>query len=285
MNASITEIEVRQQLAAMGCERVDLGALSQSGWMLLAENCSAALIPSAIKWLRRENACGVHIFIRPSGVHRLSLVDDLTADAIFGMKRTGFQPALVVETSPQNFQAWLNHGRVLDSHTSTYAARKLARRFGGDPSSADWRHFGRLAGFTNQKLRRRLANGYQPFVKLREFSGRTYAAAEELIDEVIVIAQRELAERDARRSFEPVTASSSIKAIRAFHDDPRYGGDLHRADLAWAIYATCREISEQQIRDEILYARDLSKKGKPARQLDYVERTALKALAVVSPRR
>jgi hypothetical protein len=97
MSAPITEAEVRQQLSAMGCESVDLGALSQSGRMLLAENCSAALIPSSLRWLRRENARGAHIFIRPSGIHRLSLVDDLTADAILQMKRIGFAPALVAK--------------------------------------------------------------------------------------------------------------------------------------------------------------------------------------------
>ena len=62
----------------------------------------------------------------------------------------------VVETSPDNFQAWLNHGQVLDAVTSTLAAKALAKRFRGDPSSADWRHFGWLAGFTNPKRERRL---------------------------------------------------------------------------------------------------------------------------------
>src|SRR5262245_25557777 len=28
------------------------------------------------------------------------------------MRKTGFEPAVVVETSPNNFQVWLNHGRV-----------------------------------------------------------------------------------------------------------------------------------------------------------------------------
>ena len=46
-----------------------------------------------------------------------------------------------------NFQAWLNHNQLLEAEVSTCAAKELARRLGGDPSSADWRHFGRLAGF------------------------------------------------------------------------------------------------------------------------------------------
>jgi len=285
MSASIAETEIRRQLAAMGCARVDLGALSQSGRMILAEYCSAKVISTALRWLRRENAQGAHIFIRPSGIHRLSLVDDLTADAIAMMKRTGFEPALVVETSPANFQAWLKHGRILDQATSTTAAKELVRHFGGDPSSADWRHFGRLAGFTNQKPRRRLPNGLQPFVKLRECTGRIYAATKEFLDDITFIVAQAEAKRAAHRSVDGHPPGVMIKSLRAFHDDPRYAGDLHRADLAWAIYAASRGLSEQTIREAILDGRDLSKKGRLARQHDYAERTTIKALTIVQPPR
>jgi len=37
-----------------------------------------------------------------------------------------------------------------------------------------------------------------------------------------------------------------------FHGDPRYEGDLHRADMAWALNAGSRGLSEKQIRDELL---------------------------------
>jgi hypothetical protein len=285
MNGSIAEAEVRRLLAAMGCARVDLGSLNQSGWMTLAANSSAKLIQSALRWLRRKNAHGAHIFIRPAGLHRFSLIDDLTAEAIDDMKRVGFEPAVVVETSPANFQAWLNHGRILDKQTSTCAAKELARRFGGDLSSADWRHFGRLAGFTNQKEKRRLRNGLAPFVKLRESSGTIYRKAEEFLGETTALAERDAAERANQRAVVTSSAVSNIKPPGAFHADPRYGGDLHRADLAWAIYAASRGLSEQQIRDEILYARDLSKKGRESRQLDYAERTATKGLTIVQPTR
>jgi len=63
------------------------------------------------------------------------------------MMDAGFHPVLVVDTSPHNFQVWLNHDRTLDHKTGTQAAKELAKRFGGDLSSAHWRHFGRLAGF------------------------------------------------------------------------------------------------------------------------------------------
>jgi len=68
----------------------------------------------SLLWLRRENLNRGHIYVRPAGVHGLSLVDDLKADTFLRMKADGFAPAAVVETSPGNFQAWLKHGEVLD---------------------------------------------------------------------------------------------------------------------------------------------------------------------------
>ena len=156
----------------MSCELFEIGILRPDGLMLLRSPWSAKQVDAALPWLRRENARGAHIFVRPHGAHALSLVDDLNAKAIARMTDAGFEPAAVVETSPGNFQVWLNHGRILFDRTfSTQAAKELARRFEGDPSSADWRHFGRLAGFTNQKPNRRLRNGLPPFVRLYEKRG------------------------------------------------------------------------------------------------------------------
>jgi hypothetical protein len=252
--------------------------------MMLSENCGLTLIPSAIKWLRQENTRGAHIFIRPHGAHSLSLIDDLSAATILKMKAQGFQPTLIVETSPRNFQVWLNHGRVLHHQTGTYAAKELAKRFGGDTSSADWRHFGRLAGFTNQKPERRLATGLQPFVKLREARDLIYTAAPEFLDQIAHAMKLAIDSRHAEQSRSSSLAEASIRLLSEFHNDPRYAGDLHRADMAWALHAASRGIPEQQIRDQILQARDLSKKGRLTRQLAYAERTAVKACERLQPR-
>jgi len=234
MSDSITRITARRQLAAMGSESFDIGVLRQSGRMLLRERWSAEHVVSVLKWLRRENARGGQIFVRPHGEHALSLLDDLTSSAIFELKHSGFDPAVIVETSRWNFQAWLNHGRVLNRKLSTQAAKELVGRFGGDPSSADWRHFGRLAGFTNQKPTRRLDNGFAPFVKLHEWSGRVYSKADEFIQHVSAVLAEAAAERDARWLTTRSVNADSIRPIADFHNDPQYGGDLHRADMAWA---------------------------------------------------
>src|SRR4029077_13048300 len=110
MSSDITRSQVRRQLAAMACDYFDIGILRADGRMLLREARTASQIEEAMPRLRRENARGSHIFVRPHGAHALSLVDDLGVEAIARMMDGGFQPAVVTETSPGNFQVWLNHG-------------------------------------------------------------------------------------------------------------------------------------------------------------------------------
>ena len=44
---------------------------------------------SHCSWLRRENLNRGHIYVRPAGIHGLSLVDDLKAEALAQMKAGG----------------------------------------------------------------------------------------------------------------------------------------------------------------------------------------------------
>jgi len=53
----------------------------------------------SVAWLRHQNRDGRNIYIRPRGEHNLSLVDDLSRDAVVAMKQAGFAPAAIIETS------------------------------------------------------------------------------------------------------------------------------------------------------------------------------------------
>jgi hypothetical protein len=236
----------------------------------------------SVPWLRLQNRDGRNIYVRPSGEHNLSLVDDLTQDGIRAMKSSGFAPALLVETSSGNFQAWLKHPRVLDKGLGTAVARALAQKFGGDTGAADWRHYGRLSGFVNRKIKHCDAStGLYPFVKVIESRGTVYRASEAFLGEVVTgieeQRQAELNQRAAReRNSQP--HPGALKSIDAFREDPRYGGDGKRADLAYAVYAFSRGQTEAHV-DAAIRSRDLSHKGSERRQEDYIERTIRKALA------
>src|SRR5712675_297378 len=82
MSVSITRSVVHKQLSAMGCELFEIGVLCQDATMLLRAPWTVERIDGALGWLRRENAHGAHIFVRPHGVHALRLVDDLSAETI-----------------------------------------------------------------------------------------------------------------------------------------------------------------------------------------------------------
>lgn len=240
--------------------------------MLLRTWDEAAVLKS-VPWLRAKNAEGAAIYVRPKGEHQYSLVDDLQGDAVARMRTEGFAPAIVIETSPANFQAWLNHGEVLEKRTSTAAARALAVRFGGDPGAADWRHFGRLAGFTNRKPAHIQENGLYPFVKVSEHSPGVYPAARDFIR---AIHESIRDDQHSRSSSRPVWTSIHRRTIDDFRTDATYAGDGNRIDLAFAIHALAHGASETAVRDAI-QSRDLSKKGSEARQIAYVDRTLAKA--------
>src|ERR1700737_2425822 len=231
----------------------------------------------SVSWLRLKNLEGRNIYIRPSGEPALSLIDDATPKTIALLKSGVFAPALVLETSPGNFQAWLCHGQILPKHLSTFAARLLASRFGGDPASADWRHYGRLAGFTNRKDKYRRKDGTFPYVRLHEATGAVYSKAVAFLAEVKTLYESEQSKPPPPVSFRRQSlCRSNLKSIEDFRAKPNYAGDQTRVDLAYAVYALAHGVPENTAR-EALNSRDLSHKGDMKRQLDYIDRTIRKA--------
>jgi hypothetical protein len=283
---SLTRSAVERQLGAMNSRLYEVGLFRAVGdgrpSDMLPRTWDRETLVQSLFWLRWENSQGRNIFIRPAGEHHLSLVDDLAFAAIRRMKLEGFAPAAVVETSPGNFQAWLNHGQMLERAVSTRAARAFAQRFGGDPGAADWRHFGRLAGFTNQKSSRRQDNGLYPFVHLIEGTGIVYPRAGEFVaqlrKEVVNQAEAGARLRDQLGCSRNTARESPRLTIDDFRRSPKYQGDGNRIDLAYAIYALLHNVPEEEIRAAIA-SRDLSKKGLERRQRDYINRTVEKARA------
>ncbi len=175
---------VRAQLAGMGAERYDVGVYDRANDdMLLRREWTPAQIEASIGWFRGMNANGRDIYIRPTGSSGLYLIDDVPAVTVERMRAEGYTPAAVVETSPGNLQAWVRVSDTpLSTEEGTAVARDLATRYGGDMSSANWRHMGRLAGFTNRKEEHRQPDGRYPYVRLRDAGGERAADAPTILD-------------------------------------------------------------------------------------------------------
>jgi hypothetical protein len=277
----IRDISVHR-FAAMECNVFELGIFkSDPQPVMLLRTWDTDTLTRSLGWLKHENRAGRNIYIRPNGEHHLTLVDDVKASSVSAMKQSGFHPALVIETSPGNFQAWMKHPVVLPKEVGTAVARDLAERFGGDTGAADWRHFGRLAGFTNRKQKHIDARtGLYPFVRLAEATGKVYPRAEQFLEKVRTRLEKEGEERrrlNERWTKNPSRVKGDLKTIEAFRSDPKYLGDNTRIDLAYAVYALGRGAVAGDVA-AALKSRDLSHKGNERRQDAYVERTVQKAL-------
>ena len=131
--------------------------------------------PATVRFLRFRNREGYDVYFRPyAGDHNAGyILLDLDCPAIglpaihARLRAQGHEPSVVLETSPGHGQAWVRVSREpLAPALATRVSRRLAQLYQADPASADWRHVGRLAGFTNRKPHRRLSSGLAPWVKL-----------------------------------------------------------------------------------------------------------------------
>ena len=269
-----TESQIEAQLAAMRCSHFELLLLS-SGESHTASilTLSHADVCKRVPMLKAKNSNGVNIHIRPVGSH-LILLDDLNRDAVLRMSAQGFEPCVVVETSPANFQAWIDCGQPLADEFATPAARIVAERFGADFGAASKRHAGRLAGFTNRKPCRRSPASLYPFVKLHQARSTVFSMAQLLARDAAALRP------ESPPSLVSCTACTyfpqQLKTIDAFHRDPRYMGDLSRADFAYALYGSSHGIGEADMLAAILQ-RDMPKKGNRASQYRYALYTIRRA--------
>lgn len=276
---------VGKMLQALGAPAYDIGVLSDRGMLPGLAALTDRQVESRIPLLKSHNARGAHIYIRPSGEHRFTVLDDLTRDSVDRLRADGMEPCALVETSPGNFQGWLKHDSIYPSGISTFIAKQLAERYQADPGAADWRRFGRLPGFTNCKPKHRKPNGLFPFVLLHDCTGDEYARAAFLRLEMtkqFQLREEERAQRIARQreAFHNSFAARrhSRLTLEKFRDSPKYAGRPASADIAFCVAACSVGMPEPAIA-EALASNYLSRDPNPRRKAAYIERTLEKAKA------
>jgi hypothetical protein len=246
-----------------------------------------------IPWLRSENSKGKDIFIGQSNnVDRaLILIDDLSSHNLGLMRQRGVNPACVLETSPNNFQAWVSLGtEPMPKEQRKIVAACLAKEFGGDPASTDANHFGRLAGFTNNKPKYLTNDGY-PVVLCHCASGQHAQKSEEIRKWAIIRSANETRMKELKKpsinpspnekrgSLDPDLAyaryfSQWLKTVKF----QKKSEDYSRGDFA----VTCRMLKEgyskKEIIESIINCSPDLKRRKPNHCLDYASRTVEAAL-------
>jgi hypothetical protein len=185
----------------------------------------ASEVIKALDWLKQQNHSGCHIYVRPSRSHasRLILVDDLNPSTLAKMRSGPHTPAVIVQTSPANFQAWLKLANDEPADVRRHIARFLAHEYGGDPNSADAAHYGRLAGFTNRKPEHVDEAGRLPFVLLDSYNGQVASGSAELVSLAQQAVAHEQAQAKAMADFVQAQARSVPQATPLAQDEQALG--------------------------------------------------------------
>ncbi|WP_409032650.1 RepB family DNA primase [Janthinobacterium sp. CG_23.3] len=269
--------------------RFDVGIREPRTGQMMNREWSRAEVEQSAAWLKRMNAKGNDVYIRPAGDHGLVLVDDIKLEALERMRADGFASAATIETSPGNYQAWVKiSDKPLSAEARRSAARGLAKHYGGDMNSADSRHYGRLAGFTNQKPEHTRA-GRQPYVLAHDCTGKAATAAPEYVERIEQGLDKDEAKKERQRRLEalqtPKPGYGSHDPVREYQKQAvrlleRFGegADLSRVD--WMIAQDMAKSGRFTVQDIEKGIRECSpnvESRKTGHIEEYAQRTAMNA--------
>ena len=159
-----------------------------------------AHMPEMLRFQRR----GENIYYTPLSDDRHHiLIDDMTRDSLKRLQEDGFRPAVVLESSPGNYQCLLTIpklGTEFDRDVGNRITERLNREY-GDKKLCGCIHPHRAPGFENRKPKHRREDGSFPQVKLlfaeRRECGKALALARRI--------DREYAEATKKRQAEQRT--------------------------------------------------------------------------------
>ncbi|WP_332855268.1 DNA-primase RepB domain-containing protein [Duganella sp. S19_KUP01_CR8] len=168
-------------MTAMGVDRFVVTLVDAKQGKQEERRWRKAEVLNSMAWLKRMNARGYDVWIRPDGEHGLVLLGGLKKRDVQTLRERGFAPATVVETAREQYQAWVKLSQdALAESLRGRAAEVLVQGLGRHGANAISRADGRLAGFTNQQVQR--MGGRHPYVLLTEDQGKLAPAAPTYLD-------------------------------------------------------------------------------------------------------
>ncbi|WP_307720717.1 DNA-primase RepB domain-containing protein [Duganella sp. BJB476] len=163
-------------MTAMGVDRFVVTLVDATQGKQEERRWSKAEVAKSMAWLKRMNARGYDVWIRPDGEHGLVILGGLKKNDLQTLRERGFSPAMVAETGKEQYQAWVKLSQhPLADQVRGRAAEVLVQGLGRLGGNAVSRTDGRLAGFTNQQLLR--TGRRHPFVLVEESLGQVAPAA------------------------------------------------------------------------------------------------------------
>ena len=247
----------------------------------------AAHLPEMLRLQQR----GENIYYTPLSENRHHiLIDDMTRESLEKLYADGFRPAVVLESSPGNYQCVLTIPKLKSPHNRDVGNRiteRLNKQY-GDPKLSGCIHPHRAPGFGNLKPKHRREDGSFPKVRLLKAEKRECAKALELARQI----EREYAAAEKARQPQtpprPVTtharSGDSVAAYYAHYANIRQHlalEDLSRVDAMIALRLRATGHSQQAVAEAVRQcAPTIREKNEGRAWQRYAERTAAYAFSV-----
>lgn len=178
-------------------------------------------IPEMLRLQRR----GENLYYTPlsDDKHHI-LIDDMNREKLERLIKDGYQPAVVLESSPGNYQAIITVPKLGTPHDRDVGNRlsdRLNREY-GDPKLSGAIHPHRAPGFENRKPKHQREDGSYPEVRLLKAERRECAKTLALSREIDAEYQRQAEQRQQQQESKEISrapaelAAASSSAIDAY---------------------------------------------------------------------
>ncbi|MYM23096.1 relaxase/mobilization nuclease domain-containing protein [Duganella sp. FT135W] len=173
----------QRQMTAMGVSRFVVTLKHAAEGNQEEHHWDKEEVMHGIAWLKRMNARGYDVLIRPDGEHGLVLLDGLTKVQLDTLRQRGFSPAVVVDTDREHCQAWVKLSNAsIAEHTQEMATRGLRAGLGLPTGKGNSPKDGRLAGLTNWAVKSK--HDIQPYALVIEAAGKVAPAAPAYLERI-----------------------------------------------------------------------------------------------------
>jgi len=142
------------------------------------------------------------------------LVDDLSAEKLARLERDGYKPAVVLESSPGNYQAIVTISKTAserDKDAANALSAQLNREY-GDPKLSGAIHPHRAPGYENRKPKHQRQDGTFPQVQITSASGGECGKAQADLAAIAARLEAEARRAPTQRPVSQLDASAPAPA-------------------------------------------------------------------------
>lgn len=225
------------------------------------------------------------------------LIDDMSWEKLNRLFADGYEPAVVLESSPGNYQAIITVpklGSPYDRDIGNHLAERLNREY-GDPKLSGCIHPHRAPGFENRKPKHRRKDGSYPEVQLLFAKRQECLKTLELAKRMAADYQRAAEARSQQERNKPVKlATAGGSAIEAYQRHYRdvlkrlngYAVDYSRIDSMIAVRMRVTGWPQRDIETAIRHCAPAIRPKKESRNWDdYTQRTVRYAFSIHGDRK